>query len=289
MSTEREIADYVCGSEHIGDEIGRAMDDLAEAAANLSHPDIVAKVLMRARQTLTDVLPYAEKKSAEVQRLTEALAEKDRAADKEEASHLDTIAQRDAAEEALSDAFIAVTGQNPDWSSLFGYREALDEIDGALKAERGRTLEDAAEVAKGIADRIVAGLHGSSGIMRARADTARQIEIAVRALHPSKTPAEPAIPPEPEWVGDMRLYSAPNWDAEGAEPILPATIARAQKQTGLLTAPEVCPGADGTISFEFSLLDQHELWIDIGPDTFEAKIVQRSAALLPPEPAKEQG
>lgn len=46
----------------------------------------------------------------------------------EEAAHIQTIAERDAAEEALGRAYALVTGREPVWSNLFGYARALAEI-----------------------------------------------------------------------------------------------------------------------------------------------------------------
>jgi hypothetical protein len=39
----------------------------------------------------------------------------------EEKSHLQTIDERDRAEEALSQAYFLITGRSPEWSNLFGY------------------------------------------------------------------------------------------------------------------------------------------------------------------------
>jgi len=52
--------------------------------------------------------------------------------EREERAHGVTIDQRDAAESALSEAYLIVTGQPPEWSNRFGYREALDDIRSAL-------------------------------------------------------------------------------------------------------------------------------------------------------------
>jgi hypothetical protein len=58
------------------------------------------------------------------------------AADREDASHGNTIDDRDAAEEALSQAYFLVVGRSPPWSNVFGRGDALEEIDDA--AERLR-------------------------------------------------------------------------------------------------------------------------------------------------------
>ena len=42
------------------------------------------------------------------------------------------ITERDAAQEAMSQAFYLVTGRSPEWSNLFGYAEALEEIGDAV-------------------------------------------------------------------------------------------------------------------------------------------------------------
>lgn len=50
----------------------------------------------------------------------------------EERAHLQTIDERDAAEEAMSQAYYLVTGNSPQWSNMFGYPEALEDIGDAL-------------------------------------------------------------------------------------------------------------------------------------------------------------
>lgn len=48
-------------------------------------------------------------------------------------AHLQTIDERDAAEEALSQAYFLIKGQSPQWSNNFGHEEALEEIEDAQK------------------------------------------------------------------------------------------------------------------------------------------------------------
>lgn len=70
-------------------------------------------------------LAYAARTlAAEVRRLAAELEREDRA-------HTQTCAERDAAEEALSQAFFLVTGRSPEWSNHFGHIEALAEIEDA--------------------------------------------------------------------------------------------------------------------------------------------------------------
>jgi hypothetical protein len=58
-------------------------------------------------------------------------------------AHLQTIDERDRAEEALSQAYFLVTGRSPEWSNLFGHDEAIEDIDDAQKSLRAeiKTLE----------------------------------------------------------------------------------------------------------------------------------------------------
>lgn len=50
---------------------------------------------------------------------------------RQEAGELELIDQRDAAEEAFSQAYFLVTGRSPEWSNRFGHAEALEEIEDA--------------------------------------------------------------------------------------------------------------------------------------------------------------
>lgn len=52
--------------------------------------------------------------------------------DSDEAAHLQTIDERDALHEALSDAYRAVCGAEPKWSNQFSYNDALDDIRAAV-------------------------------------------------------------------------------------------------------------------------------------------------------------
>lgn len=47
------------------------------------------------------------------------------------------ISERDAAEECLSQIYYLVTGRSPEWSNLFGHKEALEEIGDAVAALKG--------------------------------------------------------------------------------------------------------------------------------------------------------
>ncbi|TCP06595.1 hypothetical protein [Caldimonas thermodepolymerans] len=49
--------------------------------------------------------------------------------DREESDHARTIDQRDAAEDALGRMFQAVTGRTAEWSSAWGYLDAIEEVE----------------------------------------------------------------------------------------------------------------------------------------------------------------
>lgn len=55
--------------------------------------------------------------------------EMQRRLEREESDHLRTIDQRDAAEDALSRMFQAVTGRVAEWSSAWGYTDAIEEVE----------------------------------------------------------------------------------------------------------------------------------------------------------------
>jgi hypothetical protein len=78
--------------------------------------------------------------------------------------------------------------------------------------------------------------------------------------------------PAPGQFLDWEQYQVADWDGFGAEPISEATIAAARDLYGKLpptyTAPEMAPGPDGTIGFEwvFEAGPVRKLFIDVGPD-----------------------
>ena len=49
-----------------------------------------------------------------------------------ERSESQLIDERDAAEEAIAQAYFIVTGRSPEWSNKFGFSEALEEIGDAV-------------------------------------------------------------------------------------------------------------------------------------------------------------
>ena len=80
-----------------------------------------------------------------------------------------------------------------------------------------------------------------------------------------------AIASNADPLAGYERYASPNWDGFDAEPIARATLASARRFLGLLPdtlgAPDIAPGADGTIGLEWSFTDGQlrKLFIDIGP------------------------
>lgn len=60
--------------------------------------------------------------------------------------HLQTIDERDSAEQAISQAYYLIKGESPQWSNLFGYEQALEDIDDAQKCFRAENAELRAEL-----------------------------------------------------------------------------------------------------------------------------------------------
>lgn len=105
-------------------DVAEALKRADDYAMRVEQHDLVVHPQCRALLTL----------AAEVRRLEAELEREDRA-------HTQTCAERDAAEEALSQAFFLVTGRSPEWSNHFGHVEALAEIDDAQRALREAARE----------------------------------------------------------------------------------------------------------------------------------------------------
>ena len=66
-------------------------------------------------------------------------------------------------------------------------------------------------------------------------------------------------------------YASANWDGHDADPITRTTLTSARRFLRLLSdtlgMPDIAPGADGTISLEWSFTDRRlrKLFIDVGP------------------------
>ena len=73
--------------------------------------------------------------------LVEKVRRLEAAAAKEEAAQLQLIDQRDGAEDALSRAYMLVTDRPAEWSNVFGYADALDDIELALHDARALSPE----------------------------------------------------------------------------------------------------------------------------------------------------
>lgn len=66
----------------------------------------------------------------------------------EEKAHLQTIDERDKAEDALSQAYYLIKGESPQWSNLFGYDEAINDIDDTQKCLRAEISQLTAKLAE---------------------------------------------------------------------------------------------------------------------------------------------
>lgn len=66
----------------------------------------------------------------------------DQSADAHDRETSQLIDERDAAEEALSQAYYLVIGRSPEWSNLFGRTEALEEIEDACTLLRKSAVPD---------------------------------------------------------------------------------------------------------------------------------------------------
>jgi hypothetical protein len=87
---------------------------------------------------------------------------------------------------------------------------------------------------------------------------------------PSK-PTRDVLYPTNDPLRGYERYSVPNWDGYDAEPISAETISAARSFLKMLPtrlgSPDIAPGSDGTIGFEWIFEDQktRKLFIDIGP------------------------
>lgn len=68
----------------------------------------------------------------ELERVTGLWREAQHALEREEKCHLETIDARDQAEECVSQMYYLVTGNSPQWSNVFGYEQALEDVSDAL-------------------------------------------------------------------------------------------------------------------------------------------------------------
>jgi hypothetical protein len=57
-----------------------------------------------------------------------------------------TVGERDAAEECLSQMYYLVTGHSPEWSNKFGHADALEDVGDVIAA-----LKEAAKLGLGVA------------------------------------------------------------------------------------------------------------------------------------------
>lgn len=83
-------------------------------------------------EALANLLPERERgKVGYLMGPPESMADLERELKESESAHGNTIDQRDAAEEALSQAYFLVIGESPEWSNIFGYSHVVKAIDDA--------------------------------------------------------------------------------------------------------------------------------------------------------------
>ncbi|WP_394817783.1 hypothetical protein [Enterobacter cloacae] len=94
-------------------------------AKRRSYQKLVMRVTLA--EEILDELAKAEKRIVELER-----------------DETQLIEERDSAEKALADMYEAAMGERPEWSNLFGYTEAIDDV-----AQHVNFLDLAACTAKG--------------------------------------------------------------------------------------------------------------------------------------------
>lgn len=123
----------------------RTVDDvIAEWAAvrdSIGAPDTIPHTFDLLVDEITRLRSQVAQKDAEIERLQHRMVQ-------EQQSHDDTISRRHEAEEAIADAYQAVVGHPAEWSNLFGYTDALEEISATIAHQQAdlRTLAGAARV-----------------------------------------------------------------------------------------------------------------------------------------------
>lgn len=122
----------------------------------------------------------------------------DAQSDKDERAHLRTIDERDAALEALSQAYYLVTGRSPDWSSVWGINECLEEIDDAQQLLRA-SIPVQSEGAQ--------ATHGEGEANNAW--DRRELGASMEHAHPAPSPtAAPALDVGSNYVADREVRFA---------------------------------------------------------------------------------
>jgi hypothetical protein len=118
----------------------------------------------------------------------DAIEQQARELEKEDLAHARTIDERDAAEEALSQAYYLVTGNNPEWSSGFGHAHAIKDIGDAI-GQQAREIERMSQIIDDRNVRIKALQEGNKlSLERGERITALTAEVeALRQWRPIDT------------------------------------------------------------------------------------------------------
>jgi hypothetical protein len=101
----------------------------------------------------------------------------------------------------------------------------------------------------------------------------------------------------PDLFTEFEVYDVPNWDGEDAEPITRETVEAARQFNQFLprelSPPDIAPGADGTIGFEWREGPRdHRTYIivEVGPgDTIRARRISETGVVSRFAPVTAQG
>lgn len=90
------------------------------------------------------IVDQCQKTADVIRALLDELEAKDKRIAELERDETQLIEERDSAEKALADMYEAVMGERPEWSNLFGYADAIDDV-----AQHVNFLDLAAAAGKG--------------------------------------------------------------------------------------------------------------------------------------------
>lgn len=122
-------APYAPGAEPVFAVVYKALWDARDSGEEVA--ELAPFIRRDADKVVAALKALPDLRDAGIARLQETLR-------KEGQAHDNTIRQRDATEEALSAAYGAVMGYSPEWSSHYGFDDAVSDIEDrvmALEAE----------------------------------------------------------------------------------------------------------------------------------------------------------
>jgi hypothetical protein len=116
------------GPVFLGDTPSEAWAQAVQHFTAPSYSSLAAEVV-RLREELLTETARADAAEAEISRLKQASVHDD-------VMLGETIGQREAAEEAISQAYFLMIGRSPEWSNKFGFTDALEDIEDAQSSLR---------------------------------------------------------------------------------------------------------------------------------------------------------